>query len=450
MSDAAVAEIKTPEATRAGVLAGSRHEVKASTISTALGVAAAGSEAEKLAKALSMAESARKAGVEHPADLKAQLIDASKVSRFTDADSSALKNLLSPTAEENARAEKALTGLADIIKYNEAARTADSTGKGIETVVGGDWDRLHKEVVSRIVNDGNLLSKFPVISEITNPDLLIEELIARDPRLQNEISEELKRIATEAKGKLKTDPDAIKVSELTARKGSLEKITGTLLPSLEARLKSAGITEADQIKDIKEQINNGVDPDTIMVNLEDLLVKSAGIEGHRFVLQSLSNNELFRRSHTERRAEIEAQITAITGSTKEDNAKKKTLTDELTRIDVAVGKLDDDIKGNKETLKDAGVTDPIEIEKMIRSMRTIASNVGENGALAKNIKTISNTTTALRDTNREIVAIESSPETKIRLEEQRAAREQLTSDLENVVSTAMGRFMEKKYADFKH
>ncbi len=448
MSDAAVAEVKTPEATRAGVLAGARHEVKASTVATVLGGAAAGSEAEKLAKALSMAESARKAGTEHPADLRAQLVDVSKVSRFTDADSAALKNIISPSGT-NARAETALTGLTDIIRYNEAARTADATGKGIDTVVGGDWDRLHKEVVSRIVNDGNLLSKFPGISEITNTDhraLLIEELIARDPRLQNEISAELTRIASEAKDQLKPDPQADELKRTLEERDNLSELQTEQITIIRNELAAQGVP-ADKIDSIIKTANTG-DAGFAVQRTFDAIVAAKGIKNTKYI-ESYQKQTTDIASAEKDKADIQKQLNDELRKTKGRNADLITsLGNQLTEKDTKITEARNAQNRTKDFYKTTYSVDDAGFETDIQSYRDARAVLDTESSFNRAIQYATSNGLKLKEAEAKLATLNGNAEITARASERKKASEKLTSDLENAVSTAMGRFMEKKYADF--
>lgn len=439
--------------TAESVFASVKQDVKTSTIDAAFGSVAIGSEGEKLKKSLYKIEGARKAERDHPTDLKAAMTDVSKPAEFTMEDSDELTDILTKNSVD--RGKKAFKDLDKLIKYNNAARVTESKNGNLNAIdigLGRSWEAVRNDVVKILVNEGKLLDKFPGLKEAATDDsriILIEEVFARDPRLQSIISEKLAEILEEARSKLEPDSS---IADLEKHNKSLEpisKLQEATLNRLGSTL-SAESVSVDQFKQIEELVKLGETPDRVMRQVASMIKSNKNIDPN---LESYRVDEDTKNLHQKEADDFGVNLQLVKADVdNKGNIKKPS---EVLRLEALVRQAEnrrDAADRNMEAKKNAykarhSIPDDNVFNSKYQEFVSTTSMLKEGSPLLADITAAVENQTHIKTLNDSIRAIETNPETKAKLEIYRKNKEDISHRIENVVSSSVGEFLDKKFED---
>lgn len=441
----------TPELTRSGVLTSTHHEIKQSTIDTAVATST-GDEAQRLKDSTEMASSARKAKKEHPTDLSAELKDMGKVARFTNANLEDLKKKLLRGTPNEERVNAAVSRIENLIKYTEGCRNAETSGRGVDVEIGAEWEDIRKSVVDLIISDGKILEKFPDLNGISDEAAriaFIEEVVARDPRLQHIVSEELKSILSKAEALVPEDSVA-KLAKLTDSLTPLTALQEATTERLQTTLKNEGLTD-EQNEQIAKLIELGETPDRIMRQVSSMVKNNKNIDPN---LVSYGEDLSARALHEKEVADFNNQLNQEKANVDKTGSPKRP--SEIARLESLVRQAEqrkETAERNMEAKRNAykarhGLTDDAAFEGKYQEFVAVTDLLKDGSPLLEDITAAVDNQTQIASINASIKEIESDPDIKSKSEAFKKQSEELTSELENLISTSMGRFIEKKIIDF--
>jgi len=438
MPDTATApEIKPTE-----ILASTQREVQTPTF--------AGTETEaqkKLREAHEKAGKIRELQSQHPEDLKKQLVEVTEVGSFSEQDLESTKSLLS-----SEQAKTAAEGITPLIKYLEAARKARINRSEVATELGANADEILKKTAELLITRGNLLEKFSDLKDAFegNDNALrghVEDLIARDPRFQNELVKELKRIRDEAHENLRSDPQAEELERTKTEKGDVEELQDQQTEIIKTQLEARSVP-ADRIDAILKTINTG-DAGFAISRTVDSIIDASGIQNVSYLDAYRQDASAVRTAETER-TQLEQQLNqARRGKQNPQTAELiKSLDDQILRKGSAIDDLKQKQGDRKNNYESTFNVDDAGFEAQLQSLDEARAMLNPENSLNRAIQYATSNGQRLKELTRQVSTLESNTELTQRVAQRENDREKLSSALENAVGTAIGRFLEKKYDDY--
>ncbi len=432
MPDATIAEApKAP--TRVQVLTQTRHKVgvDTTTLSDSLRTAHEGNEA------------ARKTERDNPANLEKSMGEISTTESFTQADLDEIKAKL-----ELGDDDPTYKRLSSFASYLGAARQAETNGTNVEIELGGSWNSVRDAVVEGIIRDGKLLDKFPELSDITNPDeqkAYVEIVLARDPRLHNEIAQRVNAVLTGVKKDLPTDAENNERENLSKQNEAYGAVKTTVLESLSAVLSSENLPP-EKIEHIKKLIEAGLDTETILITLEDTLIEAKGIKDIYFNLAEYNNALIYTAAIDQEIKDIDARLDSLP-DTKQNQDEKRRL---QHRRDGLSGQIKagatEDVDDAKKVFTDKGMTED-QVNDALTKYKQVARTTKLDGNTSKQIKQLVENEAKVKSATRELEKFDSDPDKKAKTEKRAADKEKFKKDLQEALGKAVAGFLTKKFND---
>lgn len=381
----------------------------------------------------------------NPNNLKEELTQTASLPEYSTTELDETREGLK-TTETDYRLEQIATDLESLAQYLTASAESQMKGIPLDRALGRSAIDIKSAVGALLVDRGRLLEKFPDLKESYEgggPELnvLIEALIARDPRFQLEIARVLSGIHAEAT-KLKSGEGSEEKSKLDTQKGSLEKLQDSLVAQIKSSFGTRLTTE--QQDQIAKLIEAGNDMPTIIESLRvELKIENFFDDYKKF--ESSNRQHIAEEEEFQKQLDVEnANIDPKTGSTRRPH--------EITRLAGLVAQArarSNMAKASMNSHKDAykashpGITDEQFLGKYQEHIST-TSLIEDGGPIAKTVDTAVRNQAKLAGLESQIKALENTPGN----EDVKKKRADLLKRLETSVDTAMSSFLEQKYNDY--
>lgn len=424
----------TPEAPKvkaADVIASADHKVEATG-----GISTATESGRNLLASIDTKDKINELKAEKDGSLKDQVAKRKEVPDYTQEDFKKTSEALGVDTVLKADYEA-------LAKYLEAIKKSSREGTPL-TLPNGARENIGRILYMR----GGVSDKLSDFEDAFQGNKVamyrfIEDSFGRDTGFQREIVRVLQRIKTESRG-IESTQESDEVKKLKENRSTIDARAQARFDSIKRSLASL---DTPTIESIKKGLDAGLPTKSSLLEIEDGLVKSNGLEDKYFSLKDyslqLQQADIIKSTLKQKRAD-KANLESVPPKNR-NNAKINALTQEIARLEVDEPSARNQAKIMKEQMLTADYTED-SFNQDLGKYRKIQGTIGEGSAITTYLEEYKELKTTIDNLDAQIKSLEAltTPE---KAAEQEELKKKLQGELEGAIDEAMAEFLSRRYED---